>query len=69
MQILTFSTRKCQNTDETEISQFYFNFNEIKILFNKLQASNNQTYFPQNTGGPRYSRTFYLQIRLFTFEK
>ncbi len=23
----------------------------------------------KNTGGPRYSRTFYLRIRLFTFEK
>ncbi len=23
----------------------------------------------RNTGGPRYSRTFYLRIRLFTFEK
>ena len=23
----------------------------------------------QHTGGPRYSRTFYLRIRLFTFAK
>jgi hypothetical protein len=27
------------------------------------------TEFKISTGGPRYSRTFYLRIRLFTLEK
>jgi hypothetical protein len=45
-----------------------FEFCKLKCEFVEIGLYSNMTIIG-STGGPRYSRTFYLRIRLFTFEK